>query len=69
MAEKNPEQPPLEISEIAALIGTALEQGNIVVSVDGEVADLTGTPLHGGAFEPVELPRAEEDDPSPDDGG
>jgi len=53
-----------EIGEAMALIRKALEQGNAIVAVDGEVADLTGTALHGLSFDPIELPTAEPDDPS-----
>ena len=41
------------------LVRAALEQGNIVVSVDGKVEDLRDTGLHGVGFDPIELPRGE----------
>ena len=50
---------PSEIGDVLALVRASLEQGNIVVSVDGEVEDLRGTGLHGAGFDPIELPAPE----------
>jgi hypothetical protein len=51
--------PSADLGEVAGLIKAALAQGNVTVSADGKVIDLSGTALHGQGFEPIELPGEE----------
>lgn len=53
-----PVDPP-DLGELAKLIRSALEQGNVTVAADGEVLDLRPAGLRGSAFEPLQLPEAE----------
>ena len=60
-----PTSPAVDLAEVAGLIAAALKQGNITVSADGEIMDLSGTALHGAVFEPID-PQAPPDEPDPD---